>query len=103
MGWRKMYGTPPAGNNAKPQPEKDQHAVRIALLWGRFKEEVQSGHAPPHMPRPNADYVMERRRESAAAAVAALTAQSKRQLKQKEIKNKARAEALVACVGRLAA
>ena len=59
--WRKMYGTPTAvGNNAKPQPDKDQHAVRIALLWGRLKEEIQSGHAPPHMPRPNAEQVMVR-------------------------------------------
>ena len=46
--------------------------------------------------------MQERRRESAAAAVAALTAQSKRQVKQEELKNKAHAEALVACVGRLA-
>ena len=59
--WRKMYGTPTAvGNNAKPQPDKDQHAARIALLWGRLKEEIQSGHALPHMPRPNAEQVMVR-------------------------------------------
>ena len=59
--WRKMYGPPTAvGHTAQPQPEKAQPAVRIALLWGRFKEEVQSGHAPPHMPRPNAEHVMVR-------------------------------------------
>jgi len=57
--WHRMYGTP-ADNNAKPQPKKSQHAVRIAKIWGRFKDEVQSGDTPPHMSKANAEHVMVR-------------------------------------------
>ena len=58
--WRRIYG----GNNAdtpsvNPKPKRsDEHAVRIALLWGHFKGEVKSGHPPPAMLPPNTDRVM---------------------------------------------
>ena len=106
--WRKMYGymedTP--GSHAKPQRKhSDEHAVRVALLWGRFKEEIQSGHPPPL----NAEHViLERRHTTAAAALPApAPAQNlyhnKKKLNQKEIKDEARAQDLLSCVGRLVA
>ena len=103
--WRTMYdhAADALGSHAEPQPSRsNEHAVRIALLWGHFKAEVESGNAPPPMPLPNAEHVITK--PAPASALAALDlANSKQQFNQKAVKDKARVQAVVSCVGRLVA
>ena len=92
--WKTMYSA-----DGATALKNCEHPVRVAMIWGRFKEEISSGHPPGLMGRVDAPRVLERRRARVAAAFA--TTGTRQVAKEKAQARKV--EAAANCVSRLSA
>ena len=116
--WRKMYeikteplvdqataSQPSVKNSSKDN--QNEHAVRVAMVWQRFKEEIATGHAPDLMVASDTPHVVVRRKaktawQARAASTFAKTRPSAARAKGQAKDQTKQLDALAHCVSRLA-
>jgi hypothetical protein len=68
---------PLLGHTTPNQPSErrvqNEHAVRVAMIWQRFKEEIATGHPPDPMVASDAPHVVERRKAKRTTRQARVT------------------------------
>ena len=87
---------------------QNEHAVRVAVVWQRFKEEIATGHAPDLMVDSDAPHVVVRRKaktawQARAASTFAKTSPSTVRAKGPAKDQTKQLDALANCISRLSA